>query len=410
MSPVRTDERDHRPSRPLLLRRARAVLPDRVAERVSITVSDGLIADVSEQVDGDAGPAAEARDLEGLTVYPGFIDMHTHGAAGVDTLEASAEDLRRVARFLASRGVTAWLPTLVPAPDETYARAARAVAELMRTQDDGDDARPVARALGIHYEGPFVNVAQCGALRTKYFKSYARPSDLDALAAVAHEGAVHMTTLAPEVEGGVELVRELRSRGWVASIGHTRADVATLERARLAGARHMTHFMNAMPQLHHRSPGPVGWGLAREDVTCDIIADGVHLDPLAVRLVVRCKGADSVALISDSVAPAGLGDGDYALWGETISVSSGRTSNARGSIAGSVIALDEAARLVSALASSPVDVARMASTTPARVLGVEGEYGSIEVGRRADLVALDDGGRVRLTLVGGRVAFGDAAH
>lgn len=385
------------------IRGARIVTPREVVE-ADLFVRADRIASLKAR-DAGRDPAGESRiDLPGLTLLPGFIDIHIHGAVGVDTMEADAEALHRVARFLASRGVAAWLPTLVPAPDEDYERAAGAVTALMRAQNG---TPPAARALGIHYEGPFVNERQCGALRTAYFRSYSQPSDVDALARVAHEGAVHMTTLAPEVEGGVELVRELKSRGWVVSIGHTRADVGALERAREAGARHMTHFMNAMAPLHHRAPGPVGWGLVRDDVTCDLVADGVHVDPLALQLVLRCKTARRIALISDSVSPAGLGDGEYRLWGETIKVSAGRTSNERGSIAGSVIAVDDAARMVSSLGATPLDIAHMSALVPARVLGIEKDYGSIEEGKRADLVALDNEGRVRLTLVGGRVAFSD---
>jgi N-acetylglucosamine-6-phosphate deacetylase len=384
-----------------LLKNARVVTPDAAGMGAALLVADGRIASVFRE--GDA-PEADAAtfDLGGLTLYPGFVDIHNHGAAGADVNEAGAEDLRSAARFLATMGVTAWLPTLVPAPDEDYSRAARAVSDVMREQDVRE---PAARALGLHYEGPFVNERQCGALRTRFFRSYKTPADLDALAAVEAEGAKHLVTLAPEVEGGVELVEELARRGWVASIGHTRADVGTLERARAAGARHMTHFMNAMPQLHHREPGPVGWGLAREDVSVDVIADGVHCDPLVLRLVVRAKTAERVALISDSVAPAGLGDGEYRLWGETIRVSGGRTSNERGGIAGSVITMLDAARMMLSLGRPEHEVARMAALNPARLLGLDEEMGSIEEGKRADLVALDAEGRVRLTLVGGRVAF-----
>ena len=386
----------------LVLDCGHAVLPDGVEEDASLVVEDGRVVKIEA---GRAHTRAERRvDLAGLTVYPGFIDIHIHGALGVDVTEAGAEDLRRVARFLASRGVTAWLPTLVPAPDEAYARAAQAVSQLMREQDE-TAREPAARALGLHYEGPFVSERQCGALRTQFFRTYTGPTDLDALAAVRHPHAVHMTTLAPEIEGGAELVRELVARGWVASIGHTRAEVPDLERARAAGARHMTHFMNAMRPLHHRDPGPVGWGLLADDVTCDVIADGVHSDPLVLDLVVRCKTPHRVALISDAVAPAGLGDGEYRVWGETITVEAGRTRNERGSIAGSVITMHDAARLLATRGLPPHEVARMASHVPARVLGIEKDYGTIEEGKRADLFALDDAGRVRFTLVGGRVAY-----
>ncbi|HEX8116124.1 MAG TPA: hypothetical protein VF521_02515, partial [Pyrinomonadaceae bacterium] len=188
----------------LLLRPARVVLPERVAEGASVLVEGGRISRVYEGVEGAAG--ARVLDLEGLTLYPGFIDVHIHGAVGVDTLEAGREDLHRVALFLAREGVTAWLPTLVPAPDEDYGRAVASVEELMRAQDE---AEPAARAVGVHYEGPFVNERQCGALRTPYFRRYAGPHSHEGLATLTREGAAHMTTLAPEVEGGIELIEEL---------------------------------------------------------------------------------------------------------------------------------------------------------------------------------------------------------
>jgi N-acetylglucosamine-6-phosphate deacetylase len=395
------------------LRGARVVSPSGVANDMTIHVEGGRVARVSPggQSNSQTRNAREF-NLRGATIYPGFIDVHIHGAVGVDTLAATAEDLRRVARFLASRGVTSWLPTLVPAPDEDYRRAVAAISTLMREQGDeatterGPGQQPAsARALGVHYEGPFVNAAQCGALRTRYFRDFADASSLAGLATIADARAVHMITVAPEIEGGVALVGELFRRGWVVSIGHTRADLDTLDAARAAGARHMTHFFNAMSPLHHRAPGVVGWGLLADDVTCDIIADGVHCDPLMLRLALRCKGADRLALISDAVLPAGLGDGDYEVWGETIKVAGGRTQNARGSIAGSVITSLDAVRMMISLGAEAHEVARMASHTPARLLGVDQDCGSVEEGKRADLVAIDDDGHVRLTLIGGRVAF-----
>jgi N-acetylglucosamine-6-phosphate deacetylase len=167
----------------------------------------------------------------------------------------------------------------------------------------------------------------------------------------------------------------------------------------------MTHFMNAMPPLHHRSPGPVGWGLMRDDVTVDVIADGVHVGPSVLQLILKIKNRDGIALISDAIAAAGLGDGDYEIWGETITVKDGRTRNARGSIAGSVITMLDAVRLWLSLGVSEVDVARMASLNPARLLRIDKEFGSIEEGKRADMVALDGQGHVQLAIVGGRIAF-----
>jgi N-acetylglucosamine-6-phosphate deacetylase len=179
-----------------------------------------------------------------------------------------------------------------------------------------------------------------------------------------------------------------------------------LDEAFAAGARHMTHFMNAMAPLLHRTPGPIAWGLARDDVTCDMIADGIHLDRFMLQLLVKIKGVRRLALISDAIAAAGKGDGDYQIWGETISVKNGRTANASGSIAGSVISMLDAVRVMRSLGVSYIDLAQMASTNPARLLGLNHECGSIAVGKRADLIALDSDGNVRLTIVNGLVASG----
>jgi N-acetylglucosamine-6-phosphate deacetylase len=386
----------------ILLTNARLVLPHATAENAGLLIANGRISRILEE-GRDTTESCDVRyDLKGLTLFPGFIDVHIHGALGVDTMEADAADLHRVSRFLARNGITAWLPTLVPAPVEDYNRAVSAIKQLML---DEETSPPGARALGVHYEGPFINSAQCGALRPAYFRTFERQTELDDLPVIDGANAAHLITVAPEIAGGIELVGELRRRGWVVSIGHTRADVRALDEARQMGARHLTHFMNAMSPLHHRAPGPIGWGLVNDDVTCDVIADGVHLDPLILKLVMRSKLPERVTLISDSVAPAGLGDGEYDIWGETISVREGRTSNARGSIAGSVITMREAVRLMLSLEVSPEDVARMAATNPARLIGVEGDCGSIEEGKRADLVALDEDARVRLTFIGGRIAF-----
>ena len=166
----------------------------------------------------------------------------------------------------------------------------------------------------------------------------------------------------------------------------------------------MTHFMNAMAPLHHRNPGPIAWGLSRDDVTVDLIADGIHLDRFMLRLLLKLKSVARISLISDAIAAAGKGDGDYEIWGETIRVRNGRTANAAGSIAGSVISMLDAVRLLHSLGVPYVDLARMASLNPARLLGIDRDCGSIEVGKRADLVALDQSDlRLTSVLIGGRL-------
>lgn len=397
-------------SNTFLLKNARVVLPNRLTENASVLIKQGRIARVFENV--AQADAERVFDLAGALLLPGFIDVHNHGAQGVDVNEATCADLQRVGEFLAREGVTAWLPTLVPAPLEDYERTTRVIDELMQAQDAHENSTHknsvqsiAARAIGVHYEGPFVNVAQCGALRPAHFRTFKTVSDIDSLPRVAHPKAVHLMTFAPEIEGGVELARELNKRGWVASIGHTRAELEILDEACAAGARHMTHFMNAMTGLHHRTVGVVGWGLMRDDVTCDIIADGIHLDPRVLKIILRAKTPARISLISDSIAPTGLGDGAFKLWGETITVNKKRTQNERGNIAGSVITMRDAVRLMLSLGVSPVEVARMSSLNPARLLKIDDETGSIETGKRADLTAMDENGEVRLTLIGGHRAF-----
>jgi N-acetylglucosamine-6-phosphate deacetylase len=381
----------------LLLRNGRLVLPERLLPGGTISIQQGRIASISSN-HSQVLQSDEGLDLDGLTVFPGFIDVHIHGAVGVDTMQATAPELDRVSQFLATRGVTGWLPTLVPGPAADYARAMGAIEEAMNFTGG-------ARILGVHYEGPFVNSAQCGALRSQFFRSFSGAADLDDLPLIHQQDAKHMITVAPEIVGGVELVRELNRRGWIVSIGHTRAGFETLDKAFEAGAHHMTHFMNAMAPLHHRAPGPVGWGLSRDDVTCDIIADGIHLHADMLRLLLKLKGADRLSLISDAIAAAGMGDGDYEIWGETISVKDRRTSNARGAIAGSVITMLDAVRLLQSLGVSEVEVAKMGASNPARLLGIDHNRGAIEEGKRADLVAVNAEGNVVLTMIGGEIVF-----
>jgi N-acetylglucosamine-6-phosphate deacetylase len=377
----------------ILIENAAFVLPGEVIEG-SLIVRDGLIERVvatGAEIEADEVVAAV-----GLTVLPGFVDVHNHGAVGYDVNASSAEELLEVASFLAKNGVTAWLPTLVPDSDKNYERIIGEIDRLMELQKD----KPVARAVGVHYEGVFANEVMCGALRPAYFKSR-RQAAAGGWQLPKLKRGVHMTTLAPEVEDGIQLIEKLVADGWVVAIGHTKADAETLDKAFQAGARHLTHFFNAMSGVHHREVGVAGWGLSNKDVTFDVIADGIHVAPRMLEFACRSKGADKVSLISDSVAPTGLGDGEFELWGEKISVKGGRTQNERGSIAGSVVTVHNAVMLMLSLGFDQAEVSAMASTNPARLIGLDDRLGSIAVGKRADLVAVDEQGNIRFTMIGG---------
>jgi N-acetylglucosamine-6-phosphate deacetylase len=377
-----------------LLKNARVIRPDGQISGTSVLIEGGQIAAIGDV--GESGRANREIDLDGTVLLPGFIDAHIHGAVGIDVNDTDAEGLLKVAAFLAENGVTSWLPTLVPDSDENYRRIIGEIDRLMELQI----GKPVAQAVGVHYEGVFASEKMCGALRPEYFKTFTG-TEVDALPRL--DRGVHMMTFAPEIDGGIDLVRDLVGRGWIASIGHTSADMATLDSAFAAGARHMTHFFNAMTGIHHREIGVAGWGLANREVTFDIIADGVHVDPRILRMACTAKSPENVTLISDSVAPTGLGDGEFQLWGESISVKGGKTRNERGSIAGSVSTMLDGVRMMRSLGFSDIEVSLMAATNPARLLGIDKLTGSIEGGKAADLVALDADGNVRLTIVRGIV-------
>lgn len=376
----------------ILLKNAKVVLPYAVDE-VSILIENGEISGL-----GNINLADEVFDLQGKRVFAGFIDVHNHGAVGFDVNESSTGDLIEIAKFLASNGVTAWLPTLVPDSDENYQKVIKAVDDLMKVQED----LPIAQAIGVHYEGVFANEKMCGALRPQYFKSFKNGDETSQLPRL--NNGIHFTTLAPEVDNGIELIKELNKRNWIVSIGHTKAETEILDKAFENGAKHLTHFFNAMTGLHHRNLGVVGWALDNKDVTFDIIADGIHVHPKILKFAIDNKSFDKISLISDSIAPTGLGDGDYEIWNENISVVDSKTQNEKGSIAGSVITLLDAVKMILTLDFSEVEVSRMASLNPAKLLGVDRIRGSIEIGKSADLVILDEAGNVEKVFIRGTPA------
>jgi len=384
----------------ILIKNVTAILPDKKLENGSVLIKNETIIEISNRTI----ESEEMINLEKMRLIAGFIDVHNHGAVGVDVNSATADDLRKVSKFLASKGVTAWLPTFVPDSTENYQKVIGAIDEVMQTQDL-EESEPVARILGVHYEGVFANEKMCGALRPQFFKTFGNSDEINQIPKLAN--GVHFTTLAPEIENGIELIKNLVRQNWIVSVGHTSADFQTLEKAFGAGAKHLTHFYNAMSGLHHRDVGVVGWALTKKGVTFDIIADGIHVHPQMLEFACRTISPENVSLISDSVLPTGLGDGDYEIWGERISVINGKTRNERGSIAGSVITMLDAVKQMLSLGFSEAEVSKMASLNPARLLGIEKTHGSIEAGKRADLVALDKNGNIKFVMIGGKIAFND---
>ncbi len=389
----------------LLLHNARVVLENEIL-RGGVLIRDGRIAHVftNEQTPAGLG-ASESVDMDGRYLAPGMIDIHIHGSAGIDVQNADRTGLRKLSEFLLAEGVTGYFATFVPTDEGGYSRAIR---EINSCVEGGDETERGAQILGIHFEGPFVSHHRCGALKREHFRSY--DGDPRSIETFTHQSSLaRLMTLAPETRGGLDLVRELTRNGVRVFLGHTEAEPETLDRAAEAGARHITHFPNALDPLHHRKPGAVAWGLVRNDVTVDSIADFHHVAPLMLRLIYQSKGARAMALISDAIQPAGLGDGEFSVWDVPISVRSGLTAvasgPAAGTIAGSVITMREAAKNILSLGVPVYEAISMASFVPARAAGIEREYGLIKEGRRADLFAFDDNFVVGLAVASGRLAL-----
>jgi N-acetylglucosamine-6-phosphate deacetylase len=328
-------------------------------------------------------------------LVPGYIDVHVHGGGGAQCNASSGEEVAEVARFHARHGTTGLLATTVAAPVEDLCTALAAIA---------DCAAP--NLLGAHLEGPFLSRERPGAMDSRLFLD----PDVRQLERLLGAGAgrIRLMTLAPELPGGLELVERLVGAGVVASLGHTNAGDADVREAVRLGASAATHVFNAMPRFHHRQPGAVGAVLDLPEVSCELICDGFHVDPVAVRLLYRAKGARGVRLVTDAIAAAGMPDGEYRLGRRVVAVSGGRALLAGSeSLAGSTLTMDAAVQNAVRVLGIPIDEAVLiSSTNSARLLGLHGRKGSIAAGLDADLVVLDEQLRVEATMVAGRWVAG----
>lgn len=328
-----------------------------------------------------AGRSARRVDLAGAILAPGYVDIHTHGAVGVDFVTSDAGGLERAARHYHAHGVTGALLSLYPTPIEDLVRCVERLAAHVAAGVGG------GLYLGLHLEGPYLNPRRPGALPGGVFRTYDRREVARLLKAGG--GWIKTMTVAPELPGGHALVRHLQRAGVVPFFGHSDAGYEETRRAVALGVRHATHLFNAMRGLHHRDPGAVTALLEDPEVAVELIADGHHIDPAVLRLVHAVKPRRKVILVSDSVAPCGQRPGPCSFAGTPAIARGGRITLEDGTLAGSLLTLERAVRLQRSLGLSPRDACLLASESPARALGAFPERGSMERGARADLVALD---------------------
>lgn len=379
----------------MTLANARVVTRRRVLDPGWVTVEDETIVGVG------AGDPPVGRgivhDLNGSYVLPGFVDLHMHGGGGAQITTDDADEIGRAVAFHRRHGTTRTLASLVTDQLDRMAASVRTIAEIIHGDATGS-------IVGIHLEGPFLNPAKRGSHHPEHLLA---PDPV----ALAHlldsgDGTVRVVTLAPELAGGMDLLRQTVAAGAIAAVGHTDATFEQAREAFASGAGLATHLFNAMRDFHHREPGPAGAALADDSVVCELISDGIHVHDEVIRIAVHAAGSDRIAFVTDATPAAGMENGEFRLGPVPIYARDGRVSLADGSLAGSTLTMDAALRHAVHYVGLPItEAAIAASTTPATLLGIADRTGSIQPGKDADLVVMSD--RLQVTAV---VARGTTVH
>lgn len=360
--------------------------------KTDIAIEDGKIAAIGKL---DVEPIFETDGI----VLPGFIDEHIHGAGGADAMDGTEEALQTISEYVAKEGTTGFLATTMTQSPENIGKALKNVKNV---REKGEYKG--AEVLGVHLEGPFISPKHVGAQPLEYVAKPA-PETFDKYNELSG-GNIKIVTLAPEVEGGLDLVKHLKSIGVVASIGHTGAKFSDVEAAVAAGASNVTHTYNAQTPLHHREAGVVGAAMLFDELNCEMICDTIHVSVPAIKIFVKNKPHDKFTLITDAMRAKGIPDGLSELGGQQVFVKNGEARLADGTLAGSVLRMNVAIKnLVEKVGVSLTEAVDFASANPAKNLGLYDERGSIEVGKRADFAVMDKDFNILCTVVGGKVVY-----
>jgi N-acetylglucosamine-6-phosphate deacetylase len=385
------DQRDR-----VIIVNGRVISPWRMINPGTVIIEGNRIVEIRE------GPGSEEEgttrvDAGDLIVAPGFIDIHVHGGAGHDTMDASPQAIVGMARFFARHGVTGFLPTTITAGRDQILAAIDNVAACQQEETGG------ARVLGVHVEGPYLSPEYPGVQPTQHI----RPADPAEYERFFDHGSVRLITLAPEIAENQDLISYALERGAAVAVGHSAASYEEVLAAVALGVNQVTHTFNGMQGLHQRQPGTLGAALTCDDLFAQVIVDFVHVHPAMVKLLVRAKGIKRTVLITDTMRAAGLPDGEYELGGLPVTVRDGVARTTRGGIlASSTATMDHALRnLMAATGLSLGEALPMATAVPAASIRMDHQIGSLEPGYDADLVILDDSANVQLTMVQGKVVY-----
>ena len=373
------------------------ILPDErgrfTAQTEHILCYDEQITHIIPAAEFTAEGVDEVIDAAGAYVAPGFVNVHIHGCDGADTMDEDADALGKIAAFQARTGVTSFLPTTMTCAYDAVERALDRIRRAMTEKPHG------ARILGAHMEGPFISPAKKGAQDEQYIlpPTFARIAP--------YRDVIKIITVAPEMIVEDDFIESCCKSGIIVSLGHTAADYETACAAIACGASHITHLCNAMTGLNHRKPGMLGAALDT-DANCELIVDNVHVHPAMQRIIYAAKRGAHIIPITDSLRACGLGDGISELGGQRVYVKGTRATLADGTIAGSVLRMNDGLRILRENTGAEIAaIVEMATRTPAEELNVYDRLGSLTVGKYADIAIFDEEFRIRRTIVGGRDCF-----
>lgn len=363
-----------------------------------VLCEDGAIVRIGSSAEVDLPAEARITDLPDGILIPAYFDVHFHGSGGYDVMQANREALDNLGTFLARRGVAGYLATTVTASEDTTLKALNGLAGLMR--EDSSSAVGGARAVGIHLEGPFLSHEKRGVHPPKYLL----PPTLKMFDRLweAAEGQVRLITIAPELPGAEEVIARAVDLGVRVSLGHTNATADEARKGIAAGASSATHTFNAMRQFSQRDPGILGVVLTEDSLYAELICDGHHVDPVTVKLFWKAKGLERAMLVTDAISATGMPDGKYMLGTLEVDVRDGKCL-LEGAIAGSTLTLDRAVGNFHRFTGvSVAEAAALAGRNPARMVGLDKEFGLLATGRRADFAVLNPDGSLRAAVLGGR--------
>ena len=375
----------------------RLLSPDGIVDHPLVTIQDGHITDIKSLAPHNHHLASATHRFPEATLVPAYVDIHIHGCAGHDVMEATPEALRTIGTYLATRGVGAYFPTTVTSPkDDTLRALASLAAEIEKSSQAPHN---IATPLGIHLEGPFLSHLKRGVHTASLLEAPSIPL-FDRFWQAA-EGKIRLMTIAPELPGAAELIAHATALGVRCSMGHSDAKVAEAETGFAAGARSATHTFNAMRAIDHREPGLAAYVLDKRSLFAEIICDGVHVDPLMVRLYYHSKSHDHIVLVTDGMSATGMPDGVYMLGDMEVEVRNGRATS-DGTLAGSVLTLDRGVQnLMHYTGTSLITAVAAASRNPSHLMGISDDWGALEVGREANLTVLSPSAEVIETFLKG---------